>query len=513
VVLMLWATDGSCSGISVTNVSLGTRDSNTGNAPVNFDISWDHSWRSTGGGAPAPNNWDAAWVFVKFRRNGGDWYPARLNDSGHTVPAGASLDVGLADTANSFNANSNPGVGVLVYRSADGTGTFTKTGFSLVWKYTLDSVDDNDTVDIQVHAIEMVYVPDGAFFAGDNATSTGSFKQGSSDNDPWYIGGESAITTANAAGSGTGVDGTAEEYYYVTDSSSDDDATGDVFSIPANFPKGYKKFYVMKGEISQGQWAAFFNTLTADQKSARDVTDATGKNSDSTVNRNAVDWTSGDAKIKDSGTGEVFFHVAMNFLSWADVAAYLDWSGLRPMSELEFERVGRGPYGGVSGEYAWGNTTIWQAAQIIDAGLSTERVGSGSGPDVVRNCIYGNHASVQGPMRVGAAAYNDSTRINAGAAYYGAMDISGNLKERVVTVGNYTGRLFEGWSHGDGKINASGDADASTWPGTNADGAGFRGGGWKDSSSLVRLSDRSEAGLIGTARANDFGGRGARTAP
>ncbi|MEY4668736.1 MAG: hypothetical protein RL518_1435, partial [Pseudomonadota bacterium] len=183
--VVLSASEGVCNEISVANISLGTRDAGTGNAPINFDISWNNSWRSTDSGAPAPNNWDAAWVFVKFRKNGGDWAHASLNNTGHTVPSGAALDVGLVDTSASFNISTNPGVGVFIYRSADGTGTFSKTGFSLSWKYTQDGVGTGDTIDIRVFAVEMVYVPTGAFFAGDNASSDYSFKQGSNDSDPW----------------------------------------------------------------------------------------------------------------------------------------------------------------------------------------------------------------------------------------------------------------------------------------------------------------------------------------
>ena len=88
----------------------------------------------------------------------------------------------------------------------------------------------------------MLYVPTGAFFAGDNATSTASFRQGSSDTDPWYIGSESAITTGAQAGSGTGIGETNSEYRYVSQSNSGEDATGAVFTIPAEFPKGYQKW-------------------------------------------------------------------------------------------------------------------------------------------------------------------------------------------------------------------------------------------------------------------------------
>ena len=501
-VVVLSASEGACNGIDVTNISLGTRDAVTGNAPINFDISWNNSWRSTDPGAPGPNNWDAAWVFVKFRKNGGDWAHASLNDTGHTVPSGASLDVGLVDTGASFNIATNPAVGVFIYRSADGVGTFSKTGFSLSWKYTQNGVGTGDTIDIRVFAIEMVYVPTGAFFAGDSASSTG-FRQGSTDTDPWYIGSESAITTGTQAGSGTGVGETNSEYRYVTDSDSWDNNTGAVFTIPAEFPKGYQKFYMMKGEISQGQWVAFFNTLTATQKSARDITTG-GKNSDNRVNRNNVSWTSGDATLPDEGGGATYATVAMNYLNWADLAAYLDWAGLRPMSELEFEKAGRGPYRAVSNEYAWGSTSITGATGISNAGQPNEA------PSAAANCVYGNAAGVQGPMRVGAMAAGDATRIASGAGAYGAMDLSGNVLERAITVGTSWGRGFNGAKHGNGVLTSGGDGDVTTWPNTGANGAGFRGGSW---TSVETLSGRSRAGDVSNGRLNIRGGRGVRSAP
>ena len=493
--------EGSCSNIQVTNPTLGTLSS--GSTTVTFDVTWTNSWRHTGGGAPAPNNWDAAWVFVKFRKNGGDWAHASLNNTGHSSGTGtaATITVGYPDTSSSFNIATNPGVGVFLYRSGDGSGTFATTGTSLSWNYSQDGVITSDSVEIRVFAIEMVYTPEGSFFAGDNATSSYSFKQGSSDTDPWYIGSEGAITTANAAGTGTGLAETAAEYYYP----GGGDAAGSVFTIPAAFPKGYQAHYMMKGEISQGQWVGFFNTLTATQKSTRDITSDKG---DTLTYRNNVSWTSGNATLPDRGGGANYESVAMSYISWADITAYLDWSGLRPMSELEFERAGRGPYRAVSGEYAWGSTSLTQATSISNAGLPSERAQSGA------NLAYGWHASVQGPLRVGSFASGGvATRIDAGAGYYGAMDLSGNLSERPVTVGNSTGRSFEGRYHGNGALDSSGDPNVSTWPGTGATGSGLRGAGWSGYFLNAGLSDRYGAAAASSDRSTGFGGRGVRVAP
>ena len=391
---------------------------------------------------------------------------------------------------------------MFLYRSGDGSGTFTLTGASVSWNYSQDGVTSGDTITTRVFGIEMVHVPQGAFFAGDNAASWASFKQGSSDSDPWYIGSESAISTADANGTGTGSAETAAEYYYVSRSNSGEDATATVFTIPDAFPKGYQAFYMMKGEISQRQWVAFFNTLKTAQKSARDITATKG---DSLTVRNNVSWTSGDATLPDQGGGATYEWVAMNYLSWGDLTAYLDWSGLRPMSELEFERAARGPYRAVSGEYAWGSTNITQATSISNGGTSTEA------PGAAANCVYQN--GVAGPMRVGAMAAGDATRVASGAGYYGSMDLSGNLWERAVTVGNTTGRNFERRYHGNGALDSSGDPNVSTWPGTNATGSGFRGGDWLNNAIYSRLSDRYFGALAYDFRSQNYGGRGVRTAP
>ena len=500
--------EGSCSNIQVTNPTLGTLSS--GSTTVTFDVTWTNSWRHTDGGAPAPNNWDAAWVFVKFRKNGGDWAHASLNNTGHSTGSGtaATISVGYPDTSSSFNIATNPGVGVFLYRSGDGSGTFATTGTSLSWNYSQDGVTGSDSVEIRVFAIEMVYTPEGSFFAGDNATSEHSFLQGSLDTDPWYIGGEGAITTADDEGTGTGLAETAAEYYY-PGSAIGGDAAGSVFTIPAAFPKGYQAHYMMKGEISQGQWVAFFNTLTSTQESTLDITDY---KSDNLYYRNNVSWVSGLATLPDLGGGAIYEGVAMNYLSWADLTAYLDWSGLRPMSELEFERAGRGPYRAVSGEYAWGSTSLTQATSISNAGLPSERAQSGA------NAAYGNHASVQGPLRVGSFASGGvATRIAAGAGYYGAMDLSGNVFERLVTVGHSNGRSFEGRYHGNGALDSSGSPNVSTWPAPGAfrTGTGYRGGDWQISSIYARLSDRSLATdfYVSEFRLGTSGGRGVRVAP
>jgi formylglycine-generating enzyme required for sulfatase activity len=473
-----------------------------GNGEVEFDINWQSSWRAT----TEPYNWDAAWVFCKIRINGGDWAHLKLNTSGHTIPStplAITTAMGLVDTSAAHNASTNPALGIFLYRTNDGFGTFTANDVRLQWNYADNGASSGDVIEIRVFGIEMVYIPQGAFYAGDNATSSASFKQGSADNDPWSISSEDAFSTTNASTNG---------YYYVSRNFSEESATGAVFTIVAGFPKGYSSFYMMKGEISQGQWVAFFNTLTNTQKSIRDITssDNNGKNTDGLLARNNVSWTAGEATLPDQGGGATYSGVAMNYLAWEDLAAYLDWSGLRPMSELEYEKAGRGPNLPVSGEYAWGTTTVTATTSISNEGLRNERGQSGA------NVTCGSQPSINGPLRVGSYAKGVDSRTLSGGSFYGVMELSGNVWEQAVTVGSTAGRAFRGRYHGDGSLAGNGSADVTTWPGTLGVGAGFRGGVFDGVDIRCRLSDRHDAAyeLFGSsARNNSFGGRGVRSVP
>jgi formylglycine-generating enzyme required for sulfatase activity len=481
---------------------------------VSFDLSWNYSWRLSSG----ISNWDAMWVFVKFRKNGGDWQHASLSNTGHTAPSGSTIDIGLRDPASAYNISTNPGVGAFIYKSSAGFGTNNFNDIKLIWNYSQDGVSQGDALDVQAYALHMVYVPQGAFYAGDNATSTSAFKQGSSDNDPWYIGSESAISVTNSTGSsgGTGSDATASVYYYTTDTSANDDATGAAFTIPASFPKGYKAFYVMRYELTQEQWRDFFNSLptTGSARTNRDITSSSngGKNSDSLTNKNNLSWNSSSlsnvATVPDrsSPNGETYCNVAMNYISWSDLLAYLDWAGLRPMTELEYEKACRGTQTPVSGEYPWGTTNATAASGVTNAGKVSE-VPSSVGANVAASNL------LSGPLRVGSFSslnYGGASRELSGGAYYGAMEMGGNLAERTVTVGESSGRAYTG-THGNGALTSAGEANVSDWP-TSA-GWGERGGTYSGNLSATRASDRASAGSGATARDNLLGGRGVRTAP
>jgi hypothetical protein len=133
-------------------------------------------------------------------------------------------------------------------------------------------------------------------------------------------------------------------------------------------------------------------------------------------------------------------------------------------------------------------------------------------------------------MRAGIFATATSSRVEAGASYYGVMEITGNVWEQTVSIGGLSGRSFTGL-HGDGEITASGYADVDFWPGANGNvtisvantspntgstgnaGMMFKSGSWQDV-AFLRLSDRQYPGWTGmNTRDPRMGGRGIRTAP
>jgi formylglycine-generating enzyme required for sulfatase activity len=480
-ILFLLTTTGNvgyANNVVVSNVALTGQNTTLHYTLVQFDISQDNSWRTSVG----PSNWDAAWVFVKYRKKTQTtWNHATLNwvdgtgsGDGHTEPANSDI--------NSSNDNGAGGsYGVFIHRDADMVqGSVNYTAVQLRWNYGVDGLIDADSVEVCVFAIEMVYVPQASFYVGSGGTESSAFYTYPTTTNAYQITSEGAITVGTAAGN----------LYYPNTSGLSGDQTG---PIPAAFPKGYNAFYCMKYEITQAQYVAFLNKLDNTQATARAYT-AGG-------NRNGITGSPGNYTTTNP-------YVACNFLSWADLAAYLDWAALRPMTELEYEKAARGTLAPVANEYAWGSSSITGATGISNAGLTNETASNAGA-----NCAYNNAAGVQGPMRVGNFGQGVNTRTGVGASYYGIMDLSGNLSEHPVTVGKAEGRAFTG-VNGNGVLTSSGDADASNWPNTTATGAGFRGGGWNSSSAdYLRVSDRNYAAYTDNNRNKNYGGRGVRTAP
>ncbi len=464
--------------ITISTPTLTNSSAADGYGFVTFDLSWENSWRLSSG----VSNWDAAWVFVKYRVSGGEWLPANLHNTGHLAGTGTEADitVGLVDDNADFHASTNPGIGAFVYRSSNGTGTFTSTGLKLRWDYGADGIAGGTNVEVKVFAIEMVRVLEGSFNVGGGGGVANSHFT------------STTISTANAttAPSGSGTLGGAAGGY----------PTGQTAPANASWPNGYGAFYCMKYEVTQQQYVDFLNTLTQMQADARKYT------------LDPLDYRYAITGTEVGSYSTTHPNVACNYLSWADDAAYADWSGLRPMTELEFEKACRGPLAAVTDEYAWGTAAVAGSAYTLsNAATASEGIATNYSISAGNAMYNTTKGTIGGPVRVGLFAANGSNsgRVSAGASYWGIMELSGNVWERPVTIANEKGRAFTG-THGDGVLDISGDANAATWPGTDAVGAGWRGGSWIYETFAVQVSNRSLASDSSPNRLFNIGFRAVR---
>ena len=462
--------------IAVTDVRLLSADL-AGNAPVAFDLTWDNSWRITEG----PNNYDAAWVFVKYQVGDGAWQHATLTGT-YTHPAAATVDP-AAD-----------GVGAFVYRSATGVGHVDYADIRLQWAAQSDGVSDLSNVRVHVFAVEMVYVPQSAFALGSDGTETGYFYGLNfwGSRIPYTVESEGAIAMG----------GLSPELRY-------DGATLDlnvVNTIPAAFPKGYRAFYCMKYELSQQQYVEFFNCLTAAEQSALNMPGASVPIEQLVSSRHGMYWES------ENKLATLYPHVPLAWVTTDHIFAYLDWSGLRPMTELEYEKACRGTAGPVANEYAWGSNKIMTADLTVDNpdGMAEVLTGltlqSGWG-----YALHAGNAPMAAPLRTGIFAGSGlaASREASGGSYYGIMELSGNLSEFVVTVGALFSSSYDG-EHGDGNPDLLGLGDLLNWVGTGVT-YGTRGGSFAASADALRVSDR-RAAVTNYSPDGTSGFRGVRTA-
>ena len=484
--LMLGATL-SANNIQVSNVVSLDDDGPAGTTNIFFDLSWENSWRTTTG----PSNWDAAWVFVKYRTAGGDWQHVTLSGKG-PEPSGATVTV-------------MDGTGAMVYRSAPGTGAITFREVRLLWDYAAAGISRDQAIDLQVFAIEMVFVPEGDFFVGDGNTAFFELYESGTGNQPYQITSEDAISVGTANG----------ELYYQTPS---DQASGDQLGpIPATFPKGHGAFYVAKYETSQREWVDFFNTLPVGLKEDFDIHNGTryqahGPNK---ANNRVTAYDPGSDNLIDTNRGgEERGTTAMNYVNQRRALAYLDWAGLRPWTELEFEKAARGPLTPIAGEYASGSD---DSQLLLNYTFTNEGQPNSRITNLAANrghFVFGiqrngeTETEINGPLRVGitAASAQNKTRLETGAGYYGAIDLSGNLWERIVTIGTPAGRTFVA-NHGDGTFSATGLHNVPGWPAGEAEAYGLKGCAYVsgDSDNTDRVARCAVSARRNAAGNRDFG--------
>ena len=521
--------------VQLANVSI--ENTGPGQIMVKFDVSWQNSWRINVG----PANYDGVWVFFKYKTASGNWSHINLTGNNNSTPAGFEI----------YQNSGTNKAGAMIYRDASnlGTGNVSISGVRLGVVNSLPY-----DIDVRGFAVEVVYIPkpltrsffgDGngttesirAFHAADNTATTNSVVPVSVD-----------INANDDAELDT--DGM---YLYSNDTIQKTNPIGSLDPFPT-----MKALWCMKYELTQAGYRDFLNSLTQTQQAIRTTaapTSIAGTNvmpPPTTIYSNYIQIktpaagaepavygcnANGNAVLDEATDGE---WIACNWLTWPDLAAYLDWSGLAPMSELQFERMARGTSSAGSqpaiyGEFAWGNTNIFSTFYTpANRYAANETLSNAS--STLGNAIYGStYFSLPefGPVRSGIFATPTSNRTTSGAGYYGVMELSGNIAEYCITIGTEAGRSARYIPNGDGDIATTGNARLNIgaggyWPGMEGNtnsavansciggcevsgnaGIMIRGGYWYSPVGQLSIGDRSQNGQPSiVSRLGYGGGRG-----
>lgn len=413
-------------GLVISNVQY-----NSGTNQITFTAQWENSFHNGNVNNPT---YDGIWVFIKYAPSGGDqWLHADLASANAVSGWSAVIP---ADKK-----------GVMIWRSTEHYGSVGPQAFTV----TLDPLIGS-TPDFKVFGIEMIYVDEGPFYAGDGV-STGTFHMNGSVTTPLYITSESALTRGTGAGQFGGGNGSS--------------------NISALYPKGYAAFWCMKYKVTNEQVVDFLNCLSRTQQEANVIKDLTGTTwQGEFVYKDPVDnnFTYGTSISCDEniGSGQITFYCDFNKnnppnsfddghtivapdLQPAHQRAFLDWSALRPMSVLEFEKLCRGeeilP---VPGEYPWGSTAVNYVTNIDNRGEANETVQE-------------NGVSMASPfisVRAGIFATATSDRLKSASTFYGIMDIDNLYESQMIGILNQN---FSGNLHGDGNLDIFGNSDVMQW--------------------------------------------------
>ena len=482
---------------NANNLTIGLPSYNAASQTLSFTITWNNSWYV----ATGPSNYDAVWIFVKRQActstNAWAHQPLSTNSGNHSATAATSILTVDAVT---------DGMGVFVHRLAAGTGNISSHTINIkLTGNTIPVISTTDADNFKVFGIEMVNVPEGNFFIGDGrATNTNNFSNGSS-------------ATALQITSTTQSNGIGAASNYLSNVSY-----GCPVSLPADFPLGYNKFYCMKTEINQGQFTEFLNTLTYDQQTTLMGTySGVRPNILNSYYANVNGYrcsiivsAAGVYNTKPAVFSSSFAYSGANYLTWADLTAFLDWAALRPMTEFEYEKSCRGTLTAVANEYPWGSLDLTVGNNSTSINTVNEATNTLTTTKGV--CIYNTNQVVRG----GATALAASDRLNAGATYYGILDMAGNAYEQCIGGAAYD---YSGFTiaNGDGYLSSTGAANTTGWPANGGLNSGtiLRGGScWTYLSAQttkdLQTSDRyyyNYANSFNQTKDYRVGGRGVRS--
>lgn len=408
--LVLAVINANANNMLVQNVTTLNDNPTAKTVQVQFDLSWDNSWRDS-------INWDAAWIFLKFKDANGLWQHAKLNTNGFQNGSG---------TSNTVQVTSD-NVGAWVYRDTRGSGTFNSTTMQLQWNYGLSGLTKVTGLEVRVFAVEMVYVPEGEFnvaksFYVNNSLSAApiqtSLFNAPGNNFP-VINTKTSPTlvyTVNFYDVNSNYTTKIDSIKIKGDVGIDTNNNGVIDNI--TYPTGYKSFFCYKYEMTEQQYADFLNTLTTDQITKLGI-------SGTLITLNNGQYFSSAPNKACSKATEV------------QLLSYADWSGLRPMSFLEFNKASYGPLtpvlntiSSINGYAVWGTINTRPASTSI----STTSVGIN-------------------------AKSNTTSKDITGASYYGILELTGSTFEPIVDL------RFHSFTNqnGNGILSLDGTTDNQSW--------------------------------------------------
>jgi formylglycine-generating enzyme required for sulfatase activity len=460
---------------------------------INFDVFWKGSWKNS-------INCDGVYVFFKYKK---------ANDFGYHSASFHTASEGSFDYSNKCpeNCSFTPqtvDVGIYVPNTALGMFLYPTTSCE-----NADIIVDNLSVlvemedepeNIEIFITEMVYIPEEQHFVGD--PENGISKGGTLKNCFYTYPNQGAYLISSESEIAFGP--TTGQLYCDFDTPNSRENT-DSFIIPATFPKGFQAMWYMKYNLTEEQFVQFLNCLTRKQQQSHVMADISN---DHIEQYYAVTGTTEPKDRCDvicmrtgNGTQEpvTFYSAApqraMNAISYNDVSAFACFAGLRPITELEYEKAARGPLPAIAKEFAWGTTNIGRVFHFngVDGSGTEKPLPQKKG--AICNCNYGtdiapfdkdkktvpDNPGWVGPVSVGLYENGPvlpgfTKRECTGASYYGVMDLCGNVWENIISVGRLEGRSYLP-EHGKGYLDADGHHIMKEWPDSHtAIGCGVRGG-------------------------------------
>jgi hypothetical protein len=425
-------------GLFGNNVQIDSVSYDKSTGRVSFLVSWENAWRQT------LEFHDAVWIFCKYRTvNTARWQHV-------LVKTGTTQAAGLLETKEV-----NDQLGFFVRLDSDSLGHVKPTKVSFVADGIVGLFPD-----FKVFGIEMVYVPTGSFYAGtsgEDSQSVADYKYfhhnriiSGSRYDPINITSENALQPSLA--------------FQIYNTAG---------TVPATFPKGYAAFYCMKHEITFALVRDFANCVLSSAEirawsrgmvfwgsnNYKVIADTTGPE------YKIIGWTPFMRKGASEMNGE--YKVASNLPpNWFFSILY--WSGLAPMTELQYEKACRGPMYPVRNEQASGEPMgflLDDTTFIVARDSFTMRMKQEKPTPVVDFGRLGQMTALG--YRAGFTATSTTNRVTSNASFYGILNLSDGVMESVITCDSASYKFFNGRSRMYDKLDRD---EFINWPMT------YRGG-------------------------------------